>query len=196
MEILLSSVSTRQLLIGKVLGLGAAGLVQIVIWLLSAVFLLRLASTTIGGEFGEIQIPANLLILGIVYFILGYLFFAVIQAGIGAIGATAKESQQMTVAIILPAILPFYVFIFFLKDNVGHVIGTVLTMIPITAPMMVFIRLGTSEIPVWELLLSISLLIVGIIGGLWLAAKAFRVFLLMYGKTPKLGEIIRLLRQA
>ncbi len=196
MEILLSSVSTRQLLIGKVLGLGAAGLVQIIIWLLSAVLLLRLASNTIGGEFSEIQIPANLLILGIVYFILGYLLFAVLQASIAAIGATARESQQMTVVIILPAILPFYVFMLFLKDNTDHVIGTILTLIPITAPMMVFIRLGTSEIPAWELFLSISFLITGIIGGLWLAAKAFRVFLLMYGKTPKLGEIIRLLRQA
>ena len=77
-----------------------------------------------------------------------------------------------------------------------HVIATILTMIPITAPMMVFIRLGMSEIPVWELLLSIGLLIVGIIGGLWLAARAFRVFLLMYGKTPRIGEIIRILRQA
>jgi ABC-2 type transport system permease protein len=196
MEILLSSVSTRQLLIGKVLGLGAAGLVQIVIWLLSAVLLLRLASNTIGGEFSAIQIPANLLILGIVYFILGYLLFAVLQASIAAIGATARESQQMTVVIILPAILPFYVFMLFLRDNVDHAIGTILTLIPITAPMMVFIRLGTSEIPAWELFLSISFLIAGIIGGLWLAAKAFRVFLLMYGKTPKLGEIIRLLRQA
>ena len=196
MEILLSSVSTRQLLIGKVLGLGSAGLVQIVIWLLSAVLLLRLASTTIGDEFSEIQIPANLLILGIVYFILGYLLFAVLQASIAAIGATARESQQMTVVIIIPAILPFYVFMLFLKDNTDHIIATILTMIPITAPMMVFIRLGTSEIPAWELFLSISLLIMGIIGGLWLAAKAFRVFLLMYGKTPKLGEIIRLLRQA
>jgi len=196
MEILLSSVSTKQLLIGKVLGLGAAGLVQIVIWLLSAVFLLQLASTTFGGEFSGIQIPANLFILRIVYFILGYLFFAVIQASIGAIGATAKESQQMTIVVILPAILPYYLFMLFLKDDIDHVIGTILTLIPITAPMMVFIRLDLSEIPVWELLLSISFLILGIIGGLWLAAKAFRIFLLMYGKTPKLGEIIRLLGQA
>ncbi len=196
MEILLSSVSTRQLLTGKVLGLGAAGLAQIVIWLLSAVFLIRLASNIIGGEFSNIQIPGNMLLLGIVYFILGYLLFAVLQATIGSIGATARESQQMTVVIILPAILPFYVFFLFLRDNPDHVIGTILTMIPITAPMTVFMRLGMSEIPPWELLLSISLLIVGIIGSLMLAAKAFRVFLLMYGKTPKLGEIIHLLRQA
>ena len=195
-EILLSSVSARQLLIGKVLGLGAAGLLQIMIWLISAVFLMRLASTTIGGEFSLIQIPDNFIILGVVYFILGYLFFAVIEAGIGAISPTTKESQQMTVALILPAILPFYVFIFFLRDNTDHFIGTILTLIPITSPMMVFIRLGMSEIPVWELLLSIAFLIAGIMGGLWLAAKAFRVFLLMYGKTPKLGEILRLLKEA
>ncbi len=195
-EILLSSVSTMQLLTGKVLGLGTAGLVQIVIWLLSGVFLLRLGSNVIGGEFSNIQIPANMLLLGIVYFILGYLLFAVLQATIGAIGATARESQQMTVVVILPAILPFYVFALFLKDNPDHVIFTIFTMIPITAPMTVFLRLGTGEIPLWELALSISLLIAGIIGGLLLAAKVFRVFLLMYGKTPKLGEIIRLLRQA
>ena len=195
-EILLSSVSTMQLLTGKVLGLGAAGLVQIVVWLLSVTLLLRLASNVIGGEVGNIQIPANMLLLGIVYFILGYLLFAVLQATIGAIGATARESQQMTVVVILPAILPFYVFVLFLKDNPDHVIFTIFTMIPITAPMTVFLRLGTGEIPLWELLLSISLLIVGIIGSLMLAAKAFRVFLLMYGKTPKLGEIIHLLRQA
>lgn len=195
-EILLSSVSTMQLLTGKVLGLGAAGLVQIVVWLLSVTLLLRLASNVIGGEVSNIQIPANMLLLGIVYFILGYLLFAVLQATIGAIGATARESQQMTVVVILPAILPFYVFVLFLKDNPDHVIFTIFTMIPITAPMTVFLRLGTGEIPPWELLLSISLLIVGIIGSLMLAAKAFRVFLLMYGKTPKLGEIIHLLRQA
>jgi len=196
MEILLSSVSARQLLIGKVLGLGAAGLVQIVIWLLSAVFLMQLASTAIGGAFSIIQMPDNMLLLGIVYFILGYLFFAVLMAGIGAIGATARESQQLSALIIIPAILPYYVFMLFLRDNVDHVIGTIFTMIPFSAPITVFIRLGVSEIPTWELALSISLLIAGIIGGLVLAAKTFRTFLLMYGKTPKLREIISSLRQA
>ena len=196
MEILLSSVSARQLLAGKVLGLGAAGLVQIVIWLLSAVFLIQLASTTFGGEFSKIQIPDNMLLLGIVYFILGYLFFAILMAGIGAVGATARESQQLSALVIMPAIIPIYVFLFIMRSNPDHIIGTIFTMIPFSAPIMVFLRLGASEIPTWELALSISLLIMGIIGGLWLAAKAFRVFLLMYGKTPKLGEIIRSLRNA
>jgi len=153
------------------------------------------ASTTIGGVLSTLQIPGYLLILSIVYFILGYLFFAVLMAGIGAIGATARESQQISMLFIMPVWIPFW-FSFFLTENPDHVVNTILTMIPITAPTMVFIRLGTSGIPTWELALSIGLLVASIIGALVLAAKTFRIFLLMYGKTPKLGEILRLLRQA
>ena len=195
MEVLLSSVSPRQLLTGKILGLGAAGLIQVVVWLVSVIILTQMASGIIGGMLAGLRIPDNMLLLGIVYFILGYLLFAVIEAGMGAIGANAKESQQMVVALILPAMLPFYIFIFFLRDNPDHVVGTILTLIPVTAPMSVFVRLGLSEIPLWELLVSIGLMIAGIIGGIFLAAKAFRVFLLMYGKTPGPREIIRYLRE-
>ncbi len=195
MEILLSSVSTRQLLAGKVVGLGAAGLVQVVIWLLSAVFLVRWVSTMIGGFPSIIQIPDNFLVLSIVYFILVYLFFAVLMAGIGAIGANARDSQQLSMLLIMPAWIPLWGLFFFL-NNPDHVVNTILTMIPITTPLMVFVRLGTSGIPTWELVLSISILIAGIIGGLVLVAKVFRTFLLMYGKRPGLGEIIRCLREA
>jgi len=196
MEILLSSVSTMQLLIGKVLGLGAAGLIQMVFWLLSSLFMVRLASSTIGGFFSGIDVPQNVVLLGIVYYILGYLLFAVVMAGIGAVTANPKEGSQMSVLLILPAILPFYVAIIYLRDHPDHVIGTIMTLFPITAPMSVFVRMGLSEIPVWELAASISILVLSIVGGLWLAAKTFRVFLLMYGKTPKFGEILRLLRQS
>ena len=195
MEVLLSSVSPRQLLTGKILGLGAAGLIQVIIWLASLIILAQMASDVIGGLLAGLKIPDNMLLLGIVYFILGYLLFAVIEAGMGAIGANAKESQQMVVALILPAILPFYIFLLFLRDNPDHVVGTVLTLIPVTAPMSVFVRLGLSEIPLWELLVSIGLMIAGIVGGIFLAAKAFRVFLLMYGKTPGPREIIHYLRE-
>ena len=196
MEVLLSSVSTRQLLTGKVLGLGAAGLLQVIIWLASVMALTSLASETVGGELAGIQIPDNMMILGILYFVLGYLFFAVMQAGVGAIGSNAKESQQMSVFFILPAILPFYIFIIFLRENPDHVLSTIMTMFPLTAPMTVFLRMGLSEIPAWELALSIFLMVVSIVGGLWFSAKVFRVFVLMYGKSPNLREIIRYLREA
>ena len=196
MEILLSSVSTRQLLIGKVLGLGGAGLIQVVFWLISSVLMVQVASSAIGGFFTSVQIPENVVLLGILYYVLGYLLFAVIMAGIGAITSNPKEGSQMSVLVILPSILPFYVAIIFLRDHPDHVIGTILTLFPVTAPMSVFVRLGMSEIAPWEIIVSVCLMILSIVGGLWLAAKAFRAFLLMYGKTPNFREILRLLRQA
>ena len=196
MEVLLSSVSTRQLLAGKVLGLGAGGLLQVIVWLASALLVVRLAGDTIGGEFLKIQVPGNIVLLGIVYFILGYLLFAVLQAGVGAIAGSAKEGQQMSVAFILPAVLPIYVFILFLRDQPDHIVGTILTLVPITAPMTVFVRMGLSEIPTWQLFASIGLLAVSVVFGLVLAAKLFRVFVLMHGKTPRLREVVRYLRQS
>ncbi len=96
---------------------------------------------------------------------------------------------------IFPAIVPIYVFIFS-QFNPNHVLTQVLTLIPFTAPTAVFMRLGLSEISTWELIVSITLLVLSIIGALVLAAKVFRTFLLMYGKRPRLGEIIRCLREA
>lgn len=196
MEVLLSSVSTTQLLVGKVLGLGAAGLVQIVVWLLSLLIVARLAGSTVGGMFATLQVPDNMIILGIVYFILAYLLFAVLQAAVGAMGANARESSQWAVLFILPSILPFYVGIIFLREHPDHVVGTILTLFPITAPMSVFVRMGLSELPAWEIAVSIVLLVLSIVGGLLLASKMFRIFLLMYGKTPRLREVVHLLRKS
>ncbi|HEY87344.1 MAG TPA: ABC transporter permease [Dehalococcoidia bacterium] len=195
MEILLSSVSARQLLTGKVLGLGAVGLIQILIWLLSARFLVELVSTTIGGFATTLQIPSNLLILGVVYFILGYLLFAVLMAGVGSISSTTREGQQLSMIFTMSAVIPF-IIIPFIMQNPGHIVTQILTLFPITAPITVMIRMGLTNIPAWELALSITLLVVTIIGSLVLAAKVFRTFLLMYGKRPRLREIIRCLREA
>ncbi|TET40139.1 MAG: ABC transporter permease, partial [Dehalococcoidia bacterium] len=107
-EILLSSVSARQLLTGKVFGIGAAGLAQVVVWLVSALLLLNLASSTIGGFISTIQMPANFIVLAIVYFILGYLLFAVLLAGVGAISPTAREGQQLASVFMLVAVSPLW----------------------------------------------------------------------------------------
>jgi ABC-2 type transport system permease protein len=195
MEILLSSVSPRQLITGKVIGLGAAGLIQIVVWLISARFLADMASSTIGGMLSSLSVSIEFLLVSLIYFILGYLLFAVIMAGAGSIGATARESQQLSVIFTLSAVVPFY-FITAIMGNPDGVAARVLTFIPFTAPITVMMRMGIAEIPLWELGLSIVLIIATIIGSLFIVAKIFRTFLLMYGKTPKLGEIIKMLRQA
>jgi len=195
MEILLSSLSSRQLLAGKVIGLGAAGLAQIIVWLVSAQFLAQFASNTWGNIIGNLQIPSDFLILGTTYFILGYLLFAVLMAGVGAVSPTAREGQQMSTLFTLAGVSPLW-FMAFIIENPGHIVSQILTIFPITAPVTVMIRLGLTKIPVWELALSIGLMVVSIIGCFILAAKLFRTFLLMYGKRPNFKEIMRSFRSA
>ena len=192
-EVLLSSVSARQLLTGKVLGLGAAGLIQVAVWLISLPLLLNLASSTIGGFFSAIQLPPNFIILGLVYFILSYLFFVVVSAGLGAISSDNRNGQQLVTILTMPVFIPiwFSSILFVIPDSP---IWVVLTIFPITAPAETMLRLGVSDVPVWQLAVSILVLILSIIGGLYLAIRVFRIYILMYGKRPKLGEIIRNLR--
>ena len=194
-EILLSSVSARQLLTGKVLGLGAAGLAQVVVWVVSAPLLLSLASSSIGGFISTIQLPANFLVLAVVYFILGYLLFAVLSAAIGAISPNTREGQQLIGIFTMPTFIPLW-FMSLLMWHPDNPIWVVLTIFPITAPAEVMLRLGVSGIPAWQIVASIAVLVLSIIGGLLLTTKVFRTYLLMYGKRPKLGEIIRSLRSA
>jgi ABC-2 type transport system permease protein len=192
-EILLSSVSARQLLTGKVLGIGAAGLVQVGVWVISASLLLSLASSSIGGLISTIQLPANFLVLAVVYFILGYLLFAVLSAGIGAISSSSREGQQLIGIFTLPLITPLWFgsLLMLFPDNP---IWVVLTILPITAPVEVMIRLGVSDIPAWQLVASLAALVLSIIGILLITVRVFRTYLLMYGKRPNWGEIIQSLR--
>jgi ABC-2 type transport system permease protein len=192
-EVLLSSVSPRQLLIGKILGLGVAGMVQVAVWLVSLPILLNMASSTIGGFFSTIQLPANFVVFGIVYFVLGYLLFAVLSAGVGAISAGVREGQQLSIVYSLFAFVPlwFSSLLFVFPDSP---IWTALSIFPVTAPVATILRLGVSDIPAWELAVSIGVLALSVVGFLWLSIKAFRVYLLMYGKRPGLGDLIRNLR--
>jgi ABC-2 type transport system permease protein len=192
-EVLLSSVSPRQLFTGKVLGLGAAGLVQVVVWLASLPLLLYLASSTIGGFFSAIQLPANFLVLGIVYFILGYSLFAALSAGVGAISPSVREGQQLSMIYAMLVYVPlWFASLMFIFPN--SPIWTVLTIFPVTAPIAVMLRLGVTDIAAWELATSLAVLVLSIILVMILAVRAFRVYLLMYGKRPAWGEVIRNLR--
>lgn len=195
MEILLSSVSSRALLAGKIMGLGAAGLLQVIVWLVSANFLARFASSTFGAVIGMLQVPADFLVLGVIYFVLGYLLFAVLMAGAGAVSPTAREAQQTSTLFSLAGVVPLF-FMTFIIENPNHVVSRLLTIFPITAPLTVMMRYGLTDIPWWELAVSIVLLILAIGGSFVLCARLFRTFLLMYGKRPDFKEIVRGFRSA
>lgn len=193
-EILLSSVSTRQLLVGKVLGLGASGLIQVAVWFITLEIFAEVASGTIPA-LSDLSIPVSVLAWAVVYFILGYLLFAAIFSGIGSIVPTAKEGQGLSVIFTLPAVLPYY-FSYFILTNPTGALSRALTFFPLTGPITAMIRISTKAIAPWEIALSIVIIVTSVVVTMWVAAKLFRVFLLMYGKRPALREIVRYLREA
>jgi len=193
-EIILSSVSSKQLLAGKVLGLGAAGLLQIVIWFIAIKIFVDAASVNIPA-LSNLSISSSLLAWGIVFFIMGYILFAAMFAGIGSLGSTARESQSISGILVMPAIIPLWLN-YFIINNPESTFAKALTFIPITAPVTAMMRLSRDAVSAWEIALSLAILAASVVLAMWAAAKVFRVFLLMYGKTPSLREIVRYVREA
>ena len=193
MEILLSSVSTRQLITGKVLGIGTAGLVQVAVWVAATPLLLNLASSSIGGLISTVHIPAGLLALAVVYFILGYLVFAVLSVGAAAVSSSVREAQSLASIFTLWAIAPFWLLSLIMAFP-NSPAWVVLSIFPFSAAVMVILRLGVTGVPAWQLATSIAVLVSCIIGGLVLSSKLLRTYMLMYGKRPSIGEIIRSLK--
>jgi ABC-2 type transport system permease protein len=193
-EVLLSSVSVRQLLTSKVLALGTAGLLQVLVWLISAPLLLDLASSSFGDLIRGIEIPANFIALGVVYFILGYLLFAVLSIGVGAISSNATEGNTLAMFYTMTSFIPLW-FSALLFNFPDSPVWVVLTIFPITAPIQTMLRLGITDIPLWQILTNIGVLVLSIIGGQYFAIKIFRLYMLMYGKRPSLGEIYRNLKK-
>ena len=192
-EILLSSVSSRQLITGKLLGIGAAGLLQVVVWVVSIPVLLSLASSSIGGILTTIQIPPHFLALGVAYFVLGYGLFAVFSAGVAAVSPTVRDAQGLASIFAIFAIAPFWFYSLLLMFPDSPV-WVVFSIFPFSSPVLVMLRVGMTGVPAWQLVASLAVLALSVAGGALLGAKLLRTYLLMYGKRPRLGAIVRSLR--
>ena len=144
MEVLLSSLTPGQLISGKVLGLGASGLLQMVIWVVAGLGVLSLASDQIPA-FADISLPGASALLGILYFVLGYMLFGTLFACVGAITPTAREGNQLVPIFVIPAIIPFYASYLIQSDPSGA-FARVLTFFPLSAPVAVLVRLAGSGI--------------------------------------------------
>ncbi|WP_041632995.1 ABC transporter permease [Maribacter sp. HTCC2170] len=131
----------------------------------------------------------------VVYFILGYLIYSSIYAAIGAAVDNETDTQQFIFPIILPLMLAIYVGFFSVFSNPHGPIAVGFSLFPLTSPIVMLMRLpggiGDGGVPVWELITSILLLIITFIGIVWLAAKIYRVGILMYGKKPSYKELFK-----
>jgi ABC-2 type transport system permease protein len=191
MEILLSSITPRQLLTGKILGLGLVGLLQTSLWLGTAVLLLQLGGRTLNIPPSLIP-PPQILIWGIIFFILGYLIYATIMAGVGALIPNIKEASQATFYVILPLLIPL-VMVSVLIEEPNAPVAVILSLIPFTAPNTIMTRMATTSVPLWQLLVAIGLMILTIVFLIRGVAGMFRAQLLLTGKKFKIGTFIKAL---
>ena len=186
MEILITSITPFQLLAGKIIGLGLLGLTQLVIWVAMALIGLQLGRNV---EFlSGVTLPADLLLIGLLYFLLGYFFFASVMGGIGAVLGSEQESRQLASLFTLVLVIPFFLIVQFFEEPDSAVV-TFLTLFPLTAPVTVILRMGFGVIPAWQLIASIALLLITTAFAVWASARVFRWSLLMYGKHPSIKQV-------
>jgi ABC-2 type transport system permease protein len=190
-EIILSSVRPQQLLFGKLLGLGAAGLVQLVVWISVGTFAVSLMAAA-----ALAVLDFKLFIGCLVFFVLGFMMLGSLMTGTGAIGANARESQQLSAVWTLTTILPPALTFTGILDAPNGTLARILGWFPLTAPVTMMLRLGTGQVPWWDVAVAVGCLVAGVFLAIRLSAALLRLGLLMYGKRPSVLEIIRLLRRA
>ncbi len=199
-EVLVSSLRPFQLMVGKVLGVGAVGLVQLTVWLGSAKLLsgIRPQATgtgiaAAGSGFQFPEIPTLTLVIFVVYFLLGYFLYAAIYAAVGSMSSTEAEARQAQVPVQLVLMIP-YISFFSLLNDPNSSLAVWYTLIPFWSPIATPVRWGATPIPVIELVASIAILLVSVVLVTWMASRIYRVGILMTGKRPSIRELVRWVR--
>jgi ABC-2 type transport system permease protein len=194
-EVLLSSVRPFSLMLGKLLGVGLVGLTQCVIWAVCAVLLSSLAAAQAMaiGAFNLPQISVSLMVFFVVYFLLGYFLYATLYVMAGAIVSNEEDGQQMQMPLmILIVCAPAASLVVW--RNPDSAAAVLISLIPFFSPSAMFFRISIQQPPWWQIALSIGLMVGAIFGSVWMAAKFYRVGILVYGKRPTLPELARWLK--
>lgn len=214
-EVITSSVKPFELLMGKVLGVGALGLTQFMIWSLSASGLLALAVPVTALILGDsastsslspeaqaataelpFEIPtigAELWITFILFFLLGYLIYSALFAAVGSAVDSESDTQQLMLPIMLPIILPM-LFLGRVAQDPDSTFSVVTSMIPFFSPMLMPVRVAMTDVPAWEYFSAIALMTGTFIGLIWLSSRIYRVGILMYGKKASFKEMAKWIR--
>lgn len=211
-EVVVSSVRPFELLMGKVLGIGAMGLAQMVIWATLATGGLAVAGPVLalfmdpgdlGVEAGASPdtmmeaagisiptIPIDLVLWFILFFLGGFLLYSALFAAVGSTVEQQQDAQNLLLPVMTPLILPIF-FLFFILESPDATVSVVLSMIPFFSPILMVLRAAITTVPFWEIALSFALLIGTFVVLIWIASRIYRVGILSYGKTPSFSEIMR-----
>ena len=188
-EVVVSSLPASRLFAGKLLGVGAAGLTQFLVW--AACLAAISAAGAAGGAASAVpEMSPSLLLAFVLFFLLGYFLYGSMFASIGAAVNTTQEAQSLMFPVMMPLILSvvFYPMVLAAPDST---LSVVLSLIPFFAPLLMFLRMTAVSPPAWQVALSMGLMLVSIGVLTWAAARIYRVGILMYGKRPTFPEILR-----
>jgi len=218
-EVIASSVKPIELLLGKMAGVGALALTQIAIWIISIMGLATLAGPIISSYIAEkvpdqtaqaaaaqssqginpsaFTIPTiepSLIILFVIFFILGYLIYSSLFAAVGAAVDSETDTQQFMFPIMLPIMIGYFIM-FRAMANPDSTLAVVGSLIPFCAPIVMITRVAITDVPIWEILTSILLMIGTFVGTMWLSAKIYSVGILSYGKSANFKELLKWVRE-
>lgn len=193
-EVLLATIRPEAMMAGKIIGVGSVGLTQVGIWLAAASVLVGASSLLhLDGGLFHISLTATQVIFFFVYFILGYLFYASIAAGLGAMTNSEQELQQLNMFLVLPLLFCF-VMLGSLLSTPDSTLARVLALVPPFTPLLMYFRVSLGHPAAWEVILSLVLTSASICGIIWITSRIYRIGVLMYGKRPSLSEILRWLK--
>jgi ABC-2 type transport system permease protein len=193
-EVLLATIRPEEMMAGKVIGVGSVGLTQVAVWLATAVLLTSTSIlSAIGGGSVHVSLNAMQIIFFFVYFLLGYLLYSSVAAALGAMVNSEQELQQLNMFLVMPLAGCMFALAPVITNPSGTV-ARVISLIPFCTPLIMYLRISLAMPPMWEIALSIVLMVATICAILWVASRIYRVGILMYGKKPNLPEILRWLK--
>lgn len=217
-EIIASSAKPFEIMMGKVLGIGLVGLLQVTIWIILGAIALAAAGVIIpqfmdtpdpemisqamqasGGMaaspmtqpgFQMPEIGIGVVIAFVFYFLAGYFIYATLFAAVGSAVDQEQDAAQLQMPITIPIIIPI-LFIANVMSNPDGTLAVVLSLIPFFTPILMMVRVAATDVPIWQIALSVILPILTFLGSLWVAAKIYRVGILMYGKKPSFKDLYK-----
>lgn len=193
MEILMLSITPQQMLAGKMLGLGIAGLLQSGAWIGALWIMLRIG----GGVMSlppEFHLPAWLIAVWLIYFLLGYALYASLMAGVGALVPDIRAGSQASGLVMIPLIIGYMLSVMpFSVEDPNGILVTTLSLFPLTSPVAMVMRMTVTAVPLWQLALSLGLLLIMVILVLRAVGKIFRTQMILSGQPFTVRRYLRAL---
>ena len=198
-EVVVSSISPDTLLAGKIIGVGAVGLTQQLIWLGFAtalsVYGMGMAAAMGMAEFSLPHVSAFQMVALVLFFALGYTFYAALFAAVGAMCSSPEDARQAAQPVMMLLVASIILVQPIMTTPTGTM-ATVMSLLPFSSPIIMPLVMSATQVPIWQVTTSIAVLLLSCLGAIWISARIYRVGLLMTGKRPSIKELVRWVRFA